>query len=369
MKAPVLIIGPTPPPLQGMSVFTGMLVRPGGMDRAVRVVHLETADRRSMENMGRLDVRNVWLALVHAARLLALIVRYRPAVVYIEISQNRLGYLRDVMFMAIARVTGRGMVAHLHGSAFRGFHDASGPVMRWVIRRSLGWARQVVVLSDRLRGIFEGLVAPERIGVAAAGVADPFPDGPPPVRSGAGAVTVGYLGLFYEPKGFLAVLEAAAELHASAPGRYRFRLAGDWFSGAERDAAAALIAAGGLGEVVELLEPVVGDGKREFLASLDILVFAGMQPEGLPLVVLEGMAAGRAVVATPVGAIPDVVIPGETGTLVRPGDRSALTAAIAALAADPGERRRLGAAARRLYLEHYTEDRCIERMVRLLTTP
>jgi hypothetical protein len=103
-----------------MSVFTGMLVRPGGLDRGCDVVHLETADRRSMENMGRLDVRNVWLALVHAARLLVLIARRRPDIVYVGIAQNRLAYLRDVVFMVLARVTGRRIVTHLHGSAFPG---------------------------------------------------------------------------------------------------------------------------------------------------------------------------------------------------------------------------------------------------------
>jgi glycosyltransferase involved in cell wall biosynthesis len=113
---------------------------------------------------------------------------------------------------------------------------------------------------------------------------------------------------------------------------------------------------------------VTGDEKRAFLESLDILVFAGTQPEGLPLVVLEGMAAGRAIVATPVGAIPDAVVPGETGVLVPAGDRTALAGAVSMLAADPETRRRMGAAGRRRYLEHYTDERCIERMVSLFTT-
>jgi glycosyltransferase involved in cell wall biosynthesis len=351
-----------------MSVFTEMLVRPGGLDRAVHVVHLETADRRSMENMGRLDVRNVWLAGVHAWRLLVLIVRHRPDVVYVPLAQNRLAYLRDVVFMALARVTGRRLVTHLHGSAFRDLHDGSGRAMRWLIRVSLGWSAAVVVLSEGLRWVFEGLVPSDRIRVAAAGVADFFPSGPPPARRDDGPITVGYLGLFYRPKGFVTLLEAAASLHARAPGRYRFVFAGDWFSNDERTAAAAVAEPDALGGTLALRPPVDGAGKRSFLESVDILVFPGEQPEGLPLVVLEGMSAGRAVVATSVGAIPDVVVPDRTGVLVPPGDLEALVSAIERLAADPAARANLGRRARELYLDHYTEDRCIERMAELLRT-
>lgn len=382
MKPSVLVIGPTPPPLQGMSVFTEMLVRPGGLDRAMRVVHLETADRRSMENMGRLDLVNVWLAVAHAVRLLALIVRHRPGVVYIGVAQNRLGYLRDAVFIVIARATGRRVVTHLHGSALGELYRGSGPVMRWVIRRTSRMAARVAVLSPSLAHVYDGLVPPDRVRAVAAGVADRYYGEPAPTHEGPGdapaealveapvepPVVVGYLGLFYRPKGFVTLLEAAAELHGRDPGRYRFILAGDWFSNDERTAAARIADREDVAGAIEAGPPVEGAAKRAFLEGLDLLVFPGHQREGLPLVVLEAMAAARPVVATPVGAIPDVVVPGETGLLVPPGDVSALADAIERMAADPAARARMGRAGRMRFLEHYTEERCIERMVELLTT-
>jgi glycosyltransferase involved in cell wall biosynthesis len=365
-KPAVLIIGPTPPPLQGMSVFTRMLVRAGGLDRAYRVIHLETADRRSMENMGRFDLRNVVLALAHAGRLLALIVRHRPGVVYIGIAQNRLGYLRDVVLMAIARLTGRRIITHLHGSAFRELYADAGPVMRLVIRRSCRWPARVAVLSPRLLPIFDGLVPPHRLLAVPAGVDDPQEVGPTAAPTAGAPIRIGYLGLFARAKGFLRLLEAAAALHAAEPGRYCFLFAGDWLSDEERAGAASLLSDPGLSSRVSLREPVEGAAKAEFLRSLDLLVFPGEQPEGLPLVVLEAMAAARPVVATSVGAIPDVVRPGATGALVPPGDTAALVAAIRRLADDRSARERYGAAGRRLYLEHYTAEACVERMVGLL---
>jgi glycosyltransferase involved in cell wall biosynthesis len=68
--------------------------------------------------------------------------------------------------------------------------------------------------------------------------------------------------------------------------------------------------------------------------------------DGLPNVLLEGMAAGRAVIASRVAGIPDVVTDGVDGILVEPGDVAGLAAALARLAGDPELRRRLGDAAR-----------------------
>jgi glycosyltransferase involved in cell wall biosynthesis len=82
------------------------------------------------------------------------------------------------------------------------------------------------------------------------------------------------------------------------------------------------------------------------LASLDVLVHASLVPEPFGTVVLEGMAAGLAVIAPAEGGPADVVSDGETGVLIPPRDEAALSAAMRALAGDPATRARLGAAAR-----------------------
>ena len=80
-------------------------------------------------------------------------------------------------------------------------------------------------------------------------------------------------------------------------------------------------------------------------AALDLYV-AASRKEGLPLAVLEAMAAGLAVVATDVPGHRDVVAPGETGLLVAPEDPAALAEAVATLLSDPARRKSLGQAGR-----------------------
>jgi glycosyltransferase involved in cell wall biosynthesis len=92
-----------------------------------------------------------------------------------------------------------------------------------------------------------------------------------------------------------------------------------------------------------------------FLRSVDVAVLPS-HSEGMSNALLEYMAAGRAVVATAVGATPELVHDGETGLLVPPGNETALADATGRLIADAGLSQRLGAAARRQVEIDYSRD-------------
>lgn len=109
-------------------------------------------------------------------------------------------------------------------------------------------------------------------------------------------------------------------------------------------------------------------GRRDdvpaLLAASDALVLPS-SVEGLPLVVLEAMAAGRPVVATAVGGTPEAVVDGETGLLVPPGDVDALAEAVDSLLAAPERARRLGEAGRRRVRERFDADAAAQRILGL----
>ena len=92
------------------------------------------------------------------------------------------------------------------------------------------------------------------------------------------------------------------------------------------------------------------------LEALDVFALPSLS-EGLPLVVLEAMATALPVVASAVGGLPVVVAEGETGHLVPPGDAAALGARLAALAAEPGRARALGACGREVVVARYSLER------------
>jgi glycosyltransferase involved in cell wall biosynthesis len=147
-----------------------------------------------------------------------------------------------------------------------------------------------------------------------------------------------FLGRLGDRKGVPQLGEALHRM-AAMPA-WRATIAGDGEVEASRRKAVEY----GLADRVDI--PGWCDAKRvaELISTADILVLPSFS-ENLPLSVVEGMASGLAIVATPVGAVEDIIADGETGLLVQPGDVDGLTEALTRLVDDPALRQRLGTAA------------------------
>lgn len=361
-RAGLVVIGPLPPPYHGGSVAT-QFVLDSGLQHEWRVVHLDTTDRRGLDNLGRLDIHNVILAVRHAARLLRVLVILRPAVVYVPIAQNTLGLLRDAAFVLPALAMNRRVVLHVHGGGLREYHDRATPWMRQLLRLMLTRARRVIVLGQSLRPMLADIVDGRRVAVLPNGAPDPFgtlPDRtarPEPVR-------VLYLGNLLRTKGFLDVMEAVTMLRAeSLP--VELHLAGDFAADEDRRAADELAAKMGSG--VAFHGVVVGQAKLELFRSADIFAFPSYYAnEGHPYVVLEAMAAGLPVVATAHAAIAETVLDGETGILVPARDPGRLAAALRQLALDARLRSRLGAAGRDRFAREYSLEQWSTRLCAIM---
>ena len=144
-------------------------------------------------------------------------------------------------------------------------------------------------------------------------------------------------------KGLEVLVEAAAQTAG-----VQFAIAGD---GPEHAALEQQIARLGLGGRVRLL------GRREdapdLLAGCDLFVLPS-RFEGLPVSVVEAMAASRPVVASAIGGTDEAVVEGETGLLVQAGDAAALAAAVARVAGDGELSAAMGAAGRARALQSFT---------------
>jgi glycosyltransferase involved in cell wall biosynthesis len=354
-----LIIGPTPPPHHGVSESIRMLLNSELRDR-FRLVHLDLADRRGIEHVDRPDLHDAWLFLKQWLRLLLLLARGRPDIAYLAISQSTLGILRDSFLLWPCLCVRARLVLHLHGGNFRVWYESRGPWMRWYVRHLLARVTRVIVLGERLTPIFHGLVCDEKLAVIPNGVAW---NGR--VRTNKpGRPRVLHLGTLSRAKGTLVLLRAAP-LVLEQRRDVEFVLAGSWLRDEHAREAERLIAEHGLHDHVIRHGHVEGPVKVDLFTSADLFVFPGIQQEGQPLVVLEAMAAGLAVVFTDRGCLGETVGNGEAGVEAARDDPADLARCILKVLASPEAMRRMGEAARRRYEMLYTAGHFGQAMTRL----
>lgn len=171
------------------------------------------------------------------------------------------------------------------------------------------------------------------------------------------APVIGALGRLVYKKGFRHLLAAMRIVLASLPDAYCV-IGGD---GDLREELAAQAQEMEVAERTIFPGPVAWEDTPDYYALCDVVavpsvVDAAGNVDGLPLVLLEAMASGIAVVASRVAGIPDVVLDGLDGLLVPPGDEGALGEALLRVLRDAPLRAALGARARQEVLAHYSVE-------------
>jgi glycosyltransferase involved in cell wall biosynthesis len=279
--------------------------------------------------------------------------RERPDVVHTHTAKaGTLGRLAALGYNLTRRRSRRCLVVHtFHGHVLEGyFPPAATRLVRMAERLAARVTDRIVTISPRQHSeIVERFrIAPaSRVTVVPLGLElEPFygvGDADPRLRDELGfpprAFVVGCVGRLVPIKDVATLLEAVAIATVDDPS-VRLAVVGD---GPER---ARLE---GRARQLDVHDKVVFTGWRRDLpvvyAGLDAIALSSRN-EGTPVALIEAMAAGRPVVATAVGGVPDVVQHEHAGLLVPPSDPRAMAAALLRLARSPDERRRMGAAGR-----------------------
>jgi L-malate glycosyltransferase len=153
-------------------------------------------------------------------------------------------------------------------------------------------------------------------------------------------------------KGIHHLLDAFARMARNVP--RRLVVVGD---GPEAAALASQARALGVSHQVEFLG--LRSDVPQLLGRADVFVHPAVWAEAYGLTITEAMAMERPVIASAVGGIPELIVNGDSGLLVPPGDVAGLAAALDRLAEDPTLRRRLGTQARLRVVERFNLRQCV----------
>lgn len=239
------------------------------------------------------------------------------------------------------------------GKRFRGFFRHK------VVNDAFRKMQNVILLSPSVAEHYAQKLAHARQWVVENPVHDRFFECTDPIEP----ATILYAGLLIPRKGIPNLLEAVAEARRTVP-ELRVRLAGQATHPEHESEIRTAVVQLGLQEAVTFLGSVAPDDLAREVHRATAFALVSKQ-ETLPVAILEAMAAGTPVVASPVGGVPEVVHDDENGYLVPWGDPQALAARFVALVKEPDLRARLGNAARKLAEERFTLHAVSERHVQI----
>ncbi len=262
-----------------------------------------------------------------------------------------------------ARRAGSRHIITMHGGRYYAERGRRRAALRWAARRS---AALVAVSEATARDLRTTLrLSDDEVKVVHNGI--PFREGNRgSLRSelalAAGDLLIVAVGNLYPVKGHAVLLRALGELRRSgtiATVPWRLAIAG---RGEEEEKLRTLATEQGIADRVALL----GFRKDvpDILAAADIFVMPSLS-EGLPLALVEAMAAGLPVVVSDVGGVSEVAVAEREAILVPPGDPARLAAGVAALLREPGARSAMGAAARERALRDFSVSTMCEAYERL----
>lgn len=234
--------------------------------------------------------------------------------------------LRKVWYMKAIKRAGKKAIVHIHGAKFLAFYEQLNKRKKKRVQDYLQSADLVLALSEEWRKKFDTTFLLKNCRVLANGV-DTKRFTPAIIGSSENAHSFASLGRLGQRKGTYDLLSAIEIAIKTIPDLKCF-LAGD----GEIKKVKRIIRKKNLENNVIITGWIGFEEKRVLLAKVSAIILPSYN-EGLPMSILEGMATGKAVISTTVGAIPEVVGK-ENGILIEPGDIKGLAQAMIRLCKD-----------------------------------
>jgi glycosyltransferase involved in cell wall biosynthesis len=356
-KPRILFVLHLPPPVHGAAMM-GQAIRESEMVADAfdaRFVNLSAS--ASLSEVGRVSMKK----LAFLSRLLRQVRKevrdFRPDLVYLTPTSSGPGLIKDCLTVRSIRKRGSKVVLHFHNKGVSARQDRFPYSFLY---RSLFKDAKVILLSERLYPDVERFVVRENAFFCPNGI-----DGVDVRRREKQSVPeILFLSNLLPDKGVVDLLDACKILVERGL-RFSCRFVGAPSADLTGERFARLVEERNLQSVIRFDGPLYGSAKLDALADADMLVHP-TRDDAFPLVILEAMAAGLAVVSTREGGIPDEVEDGITGILCDKENPSALADAIGKLLEQPDLCREMGNAGRTRYEKLFTKAAFEQRFVEIL---
>lgn len=323
-KYRILLVSPFPPPFGGIArysedLFEGLMQ--AGLD--VKKYNTSCYEKLRYSNMDRkrnylriFQVRNILflLAIVfdwipYMSTLLVL----RPNIVHVHTS-SYWGWWRSTIYIGIARLLGLKTVLHIHNAIDRFYFEESGKIGKYLIRCSLNIPHHLITLSEGIQRLISGITSKSIT----------------PIYNGIDTKQFVHNKEYRKP--YRLLFAGFVGSHKGVPDL----LHGLKMSGLNLKE--IMLTVVGNGDVMDMMQltkdlgieqqvcftGIINEEKKRDLFKSHHIFILPSYGEGQPISILEGMAAGMAIVSTRVGSIPEIIRDNVNGFLIKPGDTKTL---------------------------------------------
>lgn len=285
-----MIVGPFPPPVHGEAAAMELASRFIPDKKIINLNHSNLTYRKiSLWKNFLGDLRGIFQYVYYCLT---------ADMVYLSVKRSFLGSVKDIFFVYYASWFSKKIILHIHSGGYRTFYDRMPGLYKYFLRQTLRKSLRVIVLSRYSFERMAGLCPAERLiivpnGIATSGVRTKKYNRSEPLK-------ILYVSHVVKEKGILVFEELAARaVHAGKNWRF------DFFGAMNDSEVKIKLACNGLNNF--RYKGLLSGNKYRVMARYDILIFPSSLEEGQPLVLLEAMSAGLAVLANNTGGVCDII--------------------------------------------------------------
>lgn len=291
-------------------------------------------------------------------RLFSILLFWKPQMVYYTLAPTGAAFYRDAIYISLAKLFRTKITFHLHGVGIGPGAASSGlkrAVAKFILKNSYIISLAKVLQSD-IKGLHKG-PAPfiQSNSIPDYDFPQPQPNSEPVFL---------FLSNLIKEKGIYTFLESIRILHGK---NIQFKA---FIVGAPMDVSIeevkGILKENGLSGIAEVVGPLYGEEKLQMISNSSVLV-TPTKNDTYPLVILEAMQAGKAVIASDIGAISEMIDEGETGFIISScEDAEGFAEKMEILASDVGLCRSMGEKGKQKFRMRYTMKAYEENEVRIL---
>jgi len=366
IKSKVLFILHIPPPVNGAALMGQYLKESPLINTNFETDYINLTAAFNLDQIGKRSFAKFWIVLQILKNVLAAIRTKKYDLCYMTLTAKGAGFYKDFLVVLLLKLFRLKIIYHFHN---KGVAKSGKKWYNHLLYQITFHKAECILLAPTLFNDVRPYIARSKVYFCANGIPHIAVTDKPLLVNAATMSVCKFLFLsnMMKEKGVLDLLEAC-KLIKNKKLKFECHFIGAWSDITEQAFNHAV-------STLELKNEVKMHGKKynedkiEFFNLADVFVFPTYyHNECFPLVLLEAMQFGLPVIATPEGAIAEIVLDKKTGLLIKQKDVNALAAAMIAVLNNPIERKKMGDEGRKRYEELFTLGSFEEKMYSILNT-